>query len=131
MRAKTVKESLNEFHQTGDPLKSLGLGHITISMEDYALEVDKNLRPIMYDDAKILLNDCKENNVIWKIVADNRFNHTGSVFKGPVIIEYTGTKDDLIPIIMRYDSHIRDENQLRNALSSWDGNQEELDEILS
>ena len=26
MRAKLVKESLNEFHQTGDPLGSLGLG---------------------------------------------------------------------------------------------------------
>jgi hypothetical protein len=130
MKAKLVREYLNEFHQTGDPLKSLGLGHITISMEDYLLDVDKNLRPIKNDDAKILLNDCKENNVIWKIVKDSK-NYPGTVFRGPIIIEYTGTKDDLIPIIMRYDSHVRDENQLRNALSNWDGNQEELDEILS
>jgi len=126
MRAKTVKESLNEFHQTGNPLGALQLGFISIELSVENLEINDNLEPIMTDiDTKYFIGTCEKNNIDWEVL-DVETDNPGE----PVFMRFSGTKDDLISLLVLFDAYGRDEKDLRRDLINWNGSEDQLLELI-
>ena len=72
------------------------------------------------DDTDYFIRRLKKSGVDWKILDP----------KYPVSFEFTGTKEQLIPVLAMWDAHGRSEKDLAKALKDWDGSDEELTDIM-
>lgn len=74
------------------------------------------------DDTDYFIDTLKRSGVKWKLLGETSY--------GSVNFEFTGTKEQLIPVLSMWDAHGRTEEDLAKALKNWDGNEDELTEIM-
>jgi len=82
---------------------------------------DKGKLDLSDKDSKYLYDTLQKSGVYWKIIGDNY---------GPVDIEVSGTKKQLITVLVLWDDQSRSEEELAKALENWEGDEEELWDIL-
>ncbi len=79
-------------------------------------------------------NDGNESFVFESIVRKSGAKYKVLTPKGPgggwPIIEYSGTKEQLMPILVCLDAFGRDEEELAEVLKDWEGDYDELVEAI-
>jgi hypothetical protein len=119
----SIRESIN-FERGQEPFRAMRIGNPIISIQlDTASVNIKNDEFVKDADSEFLLDIIKKNKIRYKII------NTNIAIPWP-IIEYTGTKKQLIPLLTLFDAHGREEQEVEKALENWYGDEDELTEIL-
>ena len=101
---------------------------ITLELQAPLLILDqKGNIDIKDEDSKYLLSILKKNKIRYNI---ENTKGPRAFQKIPVLI-VSGTKEQLIPLLTLWDPYGRSEIQLRRDLKNWEGNENQLWEILS
>lgn len=130
---KLVRESVYNFHKTGDVKSSLGIGRFKVkNLIAFNLAVDPNKKlDLSHDDTEYFHSICEENFVDYTVV---------NVYRRPPVpngdleveLELIGPRDGLIQVLTLFDPDGRDFDQLKEELDSvgWMGEQDKLEKVL-
>jgi hypothetical protein len=76
------------------------------------------------DDTDHFIDTLKRSGVKWRIVEGPR----PPMYS--VLFEFIGTKEQLIPVLTLWDANGRSEEDLAKALKDWNGNEDELWDVI-
>lgn len=126
--ANTISENMN-FKRGGldtrtDALDRILDRNITIQLTANILDLNEKGRLVMGQspDTDHFIRVLRKSGVRWKILNPGNF---------PVEFEFTGSKKELIPVISEWDAYDRSKKDLMKALENWNGDEEELWDIIS
>lgn len=99
---------------------------ITIVLAAANVFTDKNeiVSRGIHEDTDYFLDVIEKSGADWKQLNESPHNFGGVPF------EFTGTKEQLIPILVMWDASSRTEEELTEALEDWDGSEKELWNII-
>ena len=99
---------------------------ITIELSAANVFTDKNklVSRGINEDTDYFLDVIEKSGADWKQLKGSPHDFGGVPF------EFTGTKEQLIPILAMWDASSRSEEELAEALEDWDGSENELWEII-
>jgi hypothetical protein len=121
MRALLVSEA---FKRNTNPLDAMNIGKhpkITVTLPTYDIEIKKNKLNIKDENTKYFNDVIVKNHIEYNVLGFD-----GTYWD----IEFTGTKDQLIPLFVLFDANGRNEDELKNDLQVWTGdNNEIIDEL--
>jgi hypothetical protein len=72
------------------------------------------------DDTDYFIDNLKKSGAKWKIL-DTKY---------PVSFEFTGTKEQLIPVLYMWDAYSRPIEAFAEAMKDWDGSDDQLTDIM-
>jgi len=120
----SMKESVN-FERGQDPMRAMHIGNPIIHIEMVTVANNiKNGKIVRDDYTEYLLDAIKEKGAKYKVISEKGGGG------GWPIIEFIGTKEQLIPILCLFDSYGRERKEIEKALENWYGDEDELTEIL-
>ena len=130
MKARLVSENINfERGGIGDRTDALDrildrkitiqLDATNVFLDDYG-KVSKGIN----EDNDHFLETIEKSGAEWKQLTRYRGKYGGVPF------EFSGSKEQLLPIIGMWDAHGRNQEELADALEDWDGSEDELWEII-
>jgi len=101
-----------------------------MELNKYYIELDTFVNVVRNT---IVGGDPEESEVFLEMLEKNGIEYNVVNPNGPggcPIIGYTGTKKQLLPLITVMDAHGRSEQEIARELRSWDGELEELIDII-
>lgn len=119
MRAQFIRGGLDT---RKDMLDRILNRTITVQLDAHniALNDKQKLVKGVEEDTDYFIDNLKKSGAKWKILDP----------KYPVSFEFTGTKEQLIPVLFMWDAHSRSIEDLAKALKDWDGSDEQLTDIM-
>jgi hypothetical protein len=93
---------------------------VQLDAHNVALNDNGKLVKGIESDTDDFIDTLKKSGVKWQILDP----------KYPVSFEFTGTKEQLIPVLGMWDAHSRSLDDLAKALEDWDGSDEQLTDIM-
>jgi len=131
MKAKFVHENMRfergfKSDSREDILDRVLNRKITIELDAANVTVDKHgkvSRGQNFPDNDYFLDVIENSGAEWEQLTSN-YGVGGYTF------EFSGTKKQLLPIIGMWDAHSREQDELEAALKDWDGNENDLWEII-
>jgi len=123
MRAQFVRGGLNTRKDILDRVLNRIIT-IDLDAQNVALNDKGKLVKGIEDDTDHFIDTLKRSGVKWEIL------------EGPkppmysVLFRLAGTKEQLIPMLTLWDAHGRSEEDLAKVLKDWDGNEDELWDVI-
>lgn len=119
MRAQFVRGGINSRKEMIDRILNR---IITVELEAHNVRLNDQGQLVrgIEDDTDDFLDILESSGVKWSIV-----NPTY-----PTTFEFSGTKEELIPVLSLWDGRGRSIEQLTKDLKDWDGNENELIDIM-
>ena len=124
MRAQFVRGTENGSRE--ELLDKVFNRKITIQLAAANVTTDDNgiISKGVTEDTDYFLDIIEKSGADWKQLEGRWQDYGGIPF------EFSGTKEQLIPIIEMWDAHSRSAKELEVALADWDGSDSELWEII-
>jgi hypothetical protein len=97
---------------------------ITIELDAHNVRLNDKGKLVrgIEDDTDYFIDTLEKSGVKWKLL--------GETSRGSVEFKFSGTKEQLIPVLVMWDAHGRSEEDLTKALKNWDGDENELADII-
>lgn len=121
MRAHFVRGGL----ETRKDILDRVLGRIiTIELDAHNVQLNdkgKLVRGIT-EDTDYFIDTLERSGIKWELLGETSF--------GSVEFEFSGTKEQFLPVLVMWDAHGRSEEELEKDLKDWDGDESELADII-
>jgi hypothetical protein len=95
---------------------------ITIDMLCYDVQVTNGQLDRSHEETDYLVDELEKARVSYRVSGKEDFNY---------VIELSGTKDQLLQVLPMWDAHQRTPAELARELANWEGDPEELWEVLT